>query len=143
MYRLLAIAGENRERRRQRTHPARKKPELIATAPNQVWSWDIERREALFNRAGVRDHRRRAIAVLEAGGSLIRETPVRVGSSPDNAGTAWYCQTGRVRLARREGVREEPAAERFSREKTPAPTWRMWAGQRRAPAAMAGNSRAG
>ena len=32
MYRLLAIAGENRERRRQRTHPARKKPELIATA---------------------------------------------------------------------------------------------------------------
>ncbi|UQX13599.1 DDE-type integrase/transposase/recombinase [Candidatus Mycobacterium methanotrophicum] len=41
MYRLLAIAGENRERRRQRTHPARKKPELIATAPNQVWSWDI------------------------------------------------------------------------------------------------------
>ena len=41
MYRLLAIAGENRERRRQRTHPARKKPELVARAPNQVWSWDI------------------------------------------------------------------------------------------------------
>jgi putative transposase len=41
MYRLLAVAGENRERRRQRTHPARKKPELIAIAPNQVWSWDI------------------------------------------------------------------------------------------------------
>ena len=37
MYRLLAIAGENRERRRQRTHPARKKPQLIATAPNQVF----------------------------------------------------------------------------------------------------------
>lgn len=29
MYRLLAVAGESRERRRQRTHPARKKPELI------------------------------------------------------------------------------------------------------------------
>ena len=41
MYRLLAIAGENRERRRQRTHPARQKPELLATAPNRVWSWDI------------------------------------------------------------------------------------------------------
>jgi len=41
MYRLLAIAGENRERRRQRTHPARKRPELIARQPNQVWSWDI------------------------------------------------------------------------------------------------------
>lgn len=41
MYRLLAIAGENRERRRQRTHPAKKRPELIAKRPNQVWSWDI------------------------------------------------------------------------------------------------------
>jgi len=41
MYRLLAIAGENRERRRQRTHPAKKKPELIATKPLSVWSWDI------------------------------------------------------------------------------------------------------
>ena len=41
MYRLLAIAGENRERRRQRTHPTRKRPELIARGPNQVWSWDI------------------------------------------------------------------------------------------------------
>lgn len=41
MYRVLREAGENRERRRQRTHPARKKPELIATAPNAVWSWDI------------------------------------------------------------------------------------------------------
>jgi len=40
-YRLLAAAGENRERRRQRTHPARKKPELMATAANRVWSWDI------------------------------------------------------------------------------------------------------
>ena len=41
MYRLLAIVGESRERRRQRTHPARKRPELIARRPNEVWSWDI------------------------------------------------------------------------------------------------------
>jgi putative transposase len=41
MYRLLRLAGETRERRRQRTHPARKKPELLASGPNQVWSWDI------------------------------------------------------------------------------------------------------
>lgn len=41
MYRLLAIAGETRERRRQRTHPARKRPELIARGANEVWSWDI------------------------------------------------------------------------------------------------------
>jgi len=41
MYRLLVAVGESRERRRQATHPAKKKPELIAHKPNQVWSWDI------------------------------------------------------------------------------------------------------
>jgi putative transposase len=40
-YRLLHRAGETRERRRQATHPAKVKPELLATAPNRVWSWDI------------------------------------------------------------------------------------------------------
>jgi putative transposase len=40
-YRMLRSHGEARERRRQATHPAAKKPELVATAPNQVWSWDI------------------------------------------------------------------------------------------------------
>jgi putative transposase len=40
-YRLLRQAGETRERRRQATHPAAIKPELAATGPNQVWSWDI------------------------------------------------------------------------------------------------------
>jgi putative transposase len=40
-YRLLRQAGESRERRAQATHPAAVKPELIATGPNQVWSWDI------------------------------------------------------------------------------------------------------
>ncbi len=41
MYRVLREHGEARERRRQATHPARVKPELVATRPNQVWSWDI------------------------------------------------------------------------------------------------------
>jgi putative transposase len=40
-YRLLRRAGESAERRRQATHPATVKPELVATAPNGVWSWDI------------------------------------------------------------------------------------------------------
>ena len=40
-YRLLRHAGETRERRSQATHPAAVKPELMATEPNQVWSWDI------------------------------------------------------------------------------------------------------
>jgi putative transposase len=41
MYRVLAAAREVRERRDQLVHPAYKKPELLATGPNQVWSWDI------------------------------------------------------------------------------------------------------
>jgi putative transposase len=41
MYRVLHDHDEVRERRRQGTHPAHKKPELIATEPNSVWSWDI------------------------------------------------------------------------------------------------------
>ena len=41
MYRLLAIHGGCHERRHQLTHPAYTKPELLALAPNQVWSWDI------------------------------------------------------------------------------------------------------
>ena len=40
-YRVLRAAGEVHERRRQATHPAKVKPELVATAPNEVWSWDI------------------------------------------------------------------------------------------------------
>jgi putative transposase len=41
MYRILAENGEIRERRDQLRHPNYAKPELLATAPNQVWSWDI------------------------------------------------------------------------------------------------------
>lgn len=45
----------------------------------------------------------------EAGGSLNQKTLVRAASSPDNAGTVQHYRMGRVRQARREGVREEPA----------------------------------
>ena len=41
MYRLLAENHEVRERRAQLQHPVYAKPELLATRPNQVWSWDI------------------------------------------------------------------------------------------------------
>ena len=41
MYRILDQDGSTRERRDQLTHPEYKKPELLATAPNQLWSWDI------------------------------------------------------------------------------------------------------
>lgn len=43
MYRILAQGGEVRERRNQLSHPVYQKPELLACAPNQVWSWDISR----------------------------------------------------------------------------------------------------
>ena len=41
MYRILAQEGETRERRDQAIHPVYQKPELLAIAPNQLWSWDI------------------------------------------------------------------------------------------------------
>ena len=41
MYRVLREHGEVGDRRRHATHPARVKPELVASAPRQVWSWDI------------------------------------------------------------------------------------------------------
>ena len=41
MYRVLDAAGEVRERRDLLRHPAYTKPELLASVPNQVWSWDI------------------------------------------------------------------------------------------------------
>jgi putative transposase len=40
MHRILRAAGQAGERRRQATHPTRTRPELAATGPGQVWSWD-------------------------------------------------------------------------------------------------------
>lgn len=41
MYRILADSREVRERRNLRRHPVYARPELLATAPRQLWSWDI------------------------------------------------------------------------------------------------------
>ncbi len=60
MYRILAEHDEVRERRRQATHPAAKKPELMADAANRVWSWDITRLGGAAKWSWVlpvRDHR--------------------------------------------------------------------------------------
>jgi len=43
MYRILGENWELQERRNQLRHPVYVKPELVATAPNQVWTWDITR----------------------------------------------------------------------------------------------------
>ena len=62
MYRILATADEVRERRNQLQHPTYAKPELLATRPNQVWSWDIVRHEAPRNRAVMKGHGHRFVA---------------------------------------------------------------------------------
>ena len=41
MHRLLRLIGQAGDRRNQATHPSKTKPELMATRPGQVWSWDI------------------------------------------------------------------------------------------------------
>jgi putative transposase len=41
IYRVLAELGESKERRNQRLPRPHVKPSLTATAPNQVWTWDI------------------------------------------------------------------------------------------------------
>jgi len=48
MYRILEAYGEVRERRDQLRHPVYAKPELLAEAPNQLWSWDITKLRGPF-----------------------------------------------------------------------------------------------
>ena len=47
MYRILQAQGQLRERRDQLIHPVYARPELLATGPNQLWSWDITKLKAL------------------------------------------------------------------------------------------------
>ena len=53
MYRVLKAQHPVQDRRRQRTHPEYKKPELVALQPNRVWSWDITK---LHGPSGVHYH---------------------------------------------------------------------------------------
>ena len=41
MHRLLRERGTSGDRRAHASHPARKKPELLAAGPSEIWSWDI------------------------------------------------------------------------------------------------------
>jgi putative transposase len=47
-YRVLHDAGSVKERRALARHPQHAIPRLMATAPNQVWSWDITRLRSSF-----------------------------------------------------------------------------------------------
>ena len=94
MYRILAADQPVRERRNQREHPQYTKPELVATAPNLTWSWDITKLGAstkwtyfylyvvldIFSRYAVgwmvADRENSALA-----GRLIEETCQQTGTS--------------------------------------------------------------
>jgi len=96
MYRILRENDEMRERRDQLRHPAYAKPELLATAPNQVWTWDITKLLGpakwtyyylyvvldLFSRkvVGWMIAGREAAELAE---QLVTETCVREGIPPD------------------------------------------------------------
>jgi putative transposase len=47
-YRVLRSAEQVKERRAQARHPPRVRPELVATGPHQVWSWDITKLKTPF-----------------------------------------------------------------------------------------------
>ena len=92
MYRLLRASAEVRECRRQTTHPAAQKPDLVATAPNQCWSWDITK----LLGAGE-------VELLLPLRSYRHLEPLRSGldAGPDRAGQASRGPVGRLRASAR------------------------------------------
>lgn len=83
MYRIARVAGQTRERRRLATHPAKVIPELLATGPSQVWSWDITKLRGPVK--GVWYHLYALIDIysrtLRATLSAPRRTPLAPGTS--------------------------------------------------------------
>ncbi len=76
-YRILRANAEVRERRRQATHPAKKKPELVARGPNECWSWDISKLKGSSRRVrhGGHRHRGRPFAHRRRGPGRKRPSP--------------------------------------------------------------------
>src|SRR5664279_3102312 len=73
---------------------------------------------------------------MKAGSSPILVTQGTVGAAPSTPERSWYCQTGWVRQARREGVRmQEPAVEP-PQVRNRLETWRIWAGQQCTPSVV-------
>ena len=78
MYRVLAAHDEVRARRAQRRHPTSAAPELLATAPHQLWSWDITRLTGpeQWTYCSL-DVRLDGFVGTSSGGSSRRESPLR------------------------------------------------------------------
>jgi transposase InsO family protein len=77
MYRVLAANQEVRERRNQLRYPVYKKPELLAQAPNEVWSWDITK---LMGRQNGRTSTSTSLSTSSAAESLADASPT--GKAP-------------------------------------------------------------
>jgi putative transposase len=96
MYRILREKGQNGERRRQATHPAKTVPELVATGPSQVFTWDITKAAGpakgiwyhayviidIFSRY-IAGHTVEAAESAERAEELIRDTITRNGIVPE------------------------------------------------------------
>jgi hypothetical protein len=136
--------GLTRRRPGVAPHPDLVGRRFSAPQPDRLWVADIERHEALLDRAVMKGHRRQPVAAgwLKLGAARPR--------GREEGWTAAPTTPGRVGTARRpgSGKRDGKVYVRNQRSKTaqvnpPARTWRIGAGERRAPALQAGNSRAG
>jgi transposase-like protein len=94
MYRILAASGQSDERRNQLIHPAHVKPELLATGPNQVWTWDITRLRGslkwqfFYLYVLIDIFSRYVVGWLVAG---ARERGARSSTDPGNLRQVWRC----------------------------------------------------
>ena len=101
MYRVLASEVPVQERRAQRTHPEYKKPELMATAPNQVWSWDITR---------LLGPKKWSYYYLYVIMDIYSRLPVRIDPAPRGGGIRG--EVARLGLDRPDDSLQAPAADR-------------------------------
>ena len=120
MYRLLALHGGCRERRNQLTHPAYTKPELLAVAPNQVWSWDIS---APWRR-GLQRQEKGERYVSEPSW-LIHYRQLRCCLAPVGAGRKGAAKLGRLPTAGCHAQSSLNCTERGLRAAGRATTWSM------------------
>ncbi|MET7492665.1 DDE-type integrase/transposase/recombinase [Streptomyces sp900116325] len=133
MYRILREKGQNGERRRQAAHPTSAVPELVATAPSQVFTWDITKAAGpaksiwyhayviidIFSRYIAGHTVERAESALQAE-ELVRETITRNGIVPQTVHSAGAPSRSSPRRRpsrdpprpRRSAVRRDPRSAR-------------------------------
>jgi hypothetical protein len=101
MYRILAGNQEVRERRNQLRRPAYQKPELLATGPNEIWTWDITKRRGPEKGTWLQPPGRGldggAYRIRKAGRRAIRVRGLHVSSVDAPARSRWWrARVGRL-----------------------------------------------